>query len=62
MNWMWVLNHHYNLDHLQEFYWQDGALYIRLLGRSVPEVFEDGDRSMYLGLCKDLRVTPRGGL
>ena len=55
-----VLDRHYNIDYIQEFYWLDGTLRIHLLGRSVPEIFADPDGSMYRKLCRLARVEPKG--
>ncbi len=55
MRWIEMKGHSYNADHLQEFYWHDGALYIHLLGRSVPDIIPDPNGSSFRWLRDVIR-------
>ena len=45
--WVNINGHVYNLEYLQEFHWHDGAIYLQLLGRQVPEIIPDHDASIF---------------
>lgn len=44
-----------NLDHIQIVDWHDDALYIYILGRSVPEMYRDPDKEMYDALLETIK-------
>ena len=47
MKWVNINGHVYNLEYLQEFHWHDGAIYLQLLGRQVPDIIPDHDASIF---------------
>lgn len=59
MKWFYVKGCWYSLDHLQMFRWNDGTLRLYLLGRSVPETFEDPEAVLYSDLKKQLKEAGR---
>ncbi len=59
MKWFFVEGHWYNIEHIQMFGWHDHALYIYILGRSVPEMFDDPEAVLYSDLIKQLKKAGR---
>ena len=59
MKWITINKHHYNVAHIQEFYWYNGALSVRVAGRAVPDLIHDPDKEHYHKLCDDLGVKER---
>ena len=54
MYWVNIEEHYISIDHLQMFKWCDGTLYLYILGRSVPEMFEDPQGVLHSNLLKYL--------
>lgn len=54
MHWINLNDRFICVEYLQMFEWHDGALYVHILGRSVPEMFNDPDGDLYLFLVKYL--------
>lgn len=54
MFWIEIEERHICIDYLQMFEWHDGRLYVHILGRSVPEIFDDPKGVLHSNLIKYL--------
>ena len=59
IDWINVEGKAISIDHLQMFEWRDGRLFLYILGRSVPEIFDDPQGVLHSNLIKviEKRVT-----
>lgn len=54
MYWINLEDRYICIDHLQMFEWRDGRLFLYILGRSVPEIFDDPQAILHSNLIKYL--------
>lgn len=54
MYWVNIEDRYICIDHIQMFNWQDGALYVYIMGRSVPEMFDDPQGVLHTSLIRFL--------
>lgn len=59
MKWFYVKGGWYNIEHLQVFKWSNGALYLYIIGRSVPEIFDDPEATLYTDLKDQIKKAGR---
>lgn len=54
MYWITLEDRYICIDYLQMFEWRDGRLFLYILGRSVPEIFDDPRAVLHSNLIKYL--------
>ena len=58
MKWVLINHKHINMNNVDEFYWEDGALWVFFNGDPEPYEYKDPERERYQKMCQSQGLRP----